>query len=171
MSSAVGHSNGSAPSFVRLSRRAFLKLTGTTVVCACGGVLGASGCAGQPASDTSAAPAGSYRVQDGRVHLVLSDVGDLLGVGGAVKFALEGPNGSQRKVIVVRPGEGDYRAFADACTHNGKELNYLHSTGLLACCGRSSRFDLSGKVLHGPAEVALAPYRVWREDGELVIEV
>lgn len=98
-------------------------------------------------------------------------MGDLLGVGGAVKLTLGGADGSQRKVIVVRPGEGDYRAFADACTHNGKELDYLHSAALLACCGKSSRFDLSGEVLQGPAEVALSCYRVWREDGELVIEV
>jgi nitrite reductase/ring-hydroxylating ferredoxin subunit len=170
MKSPVVYS-GSAQSIMSLNRRAFLKLTGTTVVCACAGVLGASGCASRPASDTPTAPAESYRIQDGRVYLAMFKVGDLLDVGGAVKFALDGADGSERKVIVVCPGEEDYRAFADACTHNGKELNYLHGAGLLACCGRSSRFDLTGEVLRGPAEVALSRYRVWRQDGELVIEV
>lgn len=154
-----------------MSRRAVLKLTGTTAVCACVGVLGTSGCSGNPTSSTPPAPAGSCRVQDGRAYLALSQVATLLGVGGAVKLTVGEANGAERKVIVVRPGETDYRAFADACTHNGKELDYLHDEGLLACCGRSSRFDLSGAVLHGPAEEPLSGYRVWRQGDELVIEI
>ena len=116
-----------------LSRRAFIKLTGTTMVCTCIGALGASGCASNPTSDTPAAPAGSYRVQDGRVYVTLSEMGTLLGVGGAVKLTLGDASGSKQRVIIVRPSETDYRVFADACTHNGKELNYLHREGLLAC--------------------------------------
>ena len=65
----------------------------------------------------------------------------------------------------------NYRAFADACTHNGKELAYLHAEALLACCGRSSRFDLMGGVVRRPAEDALTSYRVWEDGGELVIEI
>jgi nitrite reductase/ring-hydroxylating ferredoxin subunit len=109
-------------------------------------------------------------VQEGRLYVTLAGVGTLLGVGGAVKVALEEAGGSERRLIVVRPGEADYRAFADACTHNGKELNYLHGEGLLACCGRSSRFDLAGEVIQGPAEEALVRYPVRQEGGELVIE-
>ena len=154
-----------------MSRRAVLKLTGTTAVCACVGVLGTSGCAGNAASTTPAAPEESYRVQDGRAYLVLAEVGDLLGVGGAIKLTVGEANGAECKVIVVRPGEADYRAFADACTHNGKELDYLHDEGLLACCGRSSRFDLAGAVLHGPAEAPLLSYQVWHDRTELVIEL
>lgn len=154
-----------------LSRREFVKLVGTSVVCVCTGALGTSGCAGDPTATTPLAPGGSYRVQDGRVYLLLSEVGVLLGVGGAVKFTLADPDGSERKVIVVRPGEADYRAFANACTHNGKELNYLHTEGLLACCGRSSRFDLSGEVVHGPAEETLPSYPVWHEGKDLVVGI
>ncbi len=155
---------------MNLSRRAFFKRTGTLMVCMCVGGLGMSGCAGQRTSSTPPAPAGSYRLQDGRVHVTLSQVGALLGVGGAVKLTLEGEDGSERKIILVRPGQADYRAFADACTHNGKELIYLHEERLLACCGRSSRFDLAGEVNHGPAENILLSYRVDQEDGELVIK-
>jgi Rieske Fe-S protein len=154
-----------------LSRRTFIKLTGTAVVCTCASALGAGGCGGNPASSTPPAPAGSYRVQDGRVYLGLSQLGTLLGVGGAVKLTEGDVNGAGRKVIVVRPGEDDYRAFADACTHNGKELDYLHGEGLLACCGRSSRFDLAGAVIHGPAEAPLLRYRAWHEGAELIIEI
>jgi len=154
-----------------LSRRSFIKLTGTTAVCTCIGALGTVGCGGNPTSSTPPAPAGSYRVQDGRVYLALAELGGLLGVGGTVKLTVGIVNGEERKVIVVRPGEVDYRAFADACTHNGKELDYLHGEGLLACCGRSSRFDLAGAVLHGPAEDPLPSYSVWLEGAELIIEV
>jgi len=153
------------------SRRAFIKLAGTAMVCTCIGALGTSGCAGNSTSSTPHAPKGSFRVQDSRIYVSLSEVGTLLGVGGAVKFTLADGVGSERTVIVVRPGETDYRAFANACTHNGKELNYLHAERLLACCGRSSRFDLSGEVIQGPAEETLLSYRVWQEGGELVIEI
>ncbi len=156
---------------MNLSRRKFIKLTGTTVVCACAGALGISGCGGNPTSSTPSAPADSYRVQDGSVYLALSALGTLLGVGGSVKLTVAGVNGAERKLIVVRPGEADYRAFADACTHNGKELDYLHGEGLLACCGRSSRFDLAGAVTHGPAEAPLPGYQVRLEGAELVIEI
>ena len=154
-----------------LSRRSFIKLTGTTVACTCIGAMGTSGCAGSATSSVPSAPEGSFRVQVGRLRLALSEVGTLLGVGGAVKLALADPNGSERKVIVVRPGKADYRAFANACTHNGKELDYLHAEGLLACCGRSSRFDLAGEVIHGPAEHALPSYPVVREGDEMVIDI
>ena len=154
-----------------LSRRAFIKLTGTTMVCTCIGALGASGCASNPTSDTPAAPVGSYRVQDGLVYVALSEVGTLLGVGGAVKLTLEGADGSEQKVIIVRPSETNYLAFANACTHNGKELEFQPREGLLACCGRSSRFDLVGDVIKGPAENALPRYPVRQESGELVIEI
>jgi Rieske Fe-S protein len=152
-----------------LSRRSFIKLTGTTAVCTCIGALGISGCGGNPTSNTTSAPAGSYRVQDGRVYLDVSRLGTLLGVGGSVKLTVAGANGEERKLIVVRPGEADYRVFANACTHHGKELDYLHGKGLLACCGRSSRFNLAGDVLHGPAEDPLLRYQVWREGVELII--
>lgn len=156
---------------VRLSRRSFIKLAGTATVCTCIGALGTTGCASNPTSSTPPAPAGSYRVQGDRVHVSLAEVGSLLDVGGAIKFTLEGANGPEQKLIVARPAEVDFRAFADACTHNGKELNYLHAEGCLACCGRSSRFDLAGQVIHGPAEDALLSYRVWQEGNELVIEI
>jgi Rieske Fe-S protein len=80
-------------------------------------------------------------------------------------------DGTERKLIIVRPGKADYRAFADACTHNGKELNYLYGAGLLACNGRSSQFDLAGNVIRGPAEEALLKYGLWQEGRELVIEI
>jgi Rieske Fe-S protein len=154
-----------------MDRRGFIKLTGTTIVCTCFGALGTSGCAAKPASDTPSAPAGSYRINNGRVIVALPELEGLTTVGGAVKLALNGEGGSELKVIVLHSGDEDYRAFADSCTHKGKELDYLHKERKLACCGRSSQFDLAGNVIRGPAEDALLRYRLRQEGEELVIEL
>ena len=154
-----------------MNRRRFIKLTGTTVLCMCAGALGTSGCAANSTSDTPAMPTGSFRLEGGRILVGLSEVEGLGSVGGAVKLALKDEGGDELKIILVRPGDADYRAFADSCTHNGKELNYLHEERKLACCGRSSQFDLAGNVIRGPAETRLPRYRLWREDGRLVIEL
>lgn len=154
-----------------MDRRGFIKLTGATVVCMGASVLGTSGCADKPIPDTPAAPAGSYRLEDGRVIVALSGVEALQGVGGSAKFTLSDKEGSERKVIILHVADGEYRAFADSCTHNGKELNYLHAEGKLVCCGRSSQFDLGGNAIRGPAEDALLRYRLWQECEQLVIEI
>ncbi len=153
-----------------VNRREFIKLAGATAACMCAGVLGTNGCSGGSISDTPAAPVGSYSIKDGRVAVALSQVEALAPVGGAVKLAMI-VGGSDRKVIILHSAAEDYRAFADSCTHNGKELNYLHEDGKLACCGRSSQFDLDGNVLKGPADTALLQYSLWQEGEELVIEI
>ena len=156
-----------------ISRREFIKLTGTTVVCACAvGAMGTSGCtAKRGISDTPSAPEGSYRREGDGVIVALSEVDDLKAIGGAVKFTLYDEDDSELKVIVVHSGDEDYQAFADWCTHKGKELNYLHEEGKLACSGLGSQFDLAGNVVTGPAKDALLRYRLRREGEELVIEV
>ncbi len=154
-----------------INRRAFLRLTGTTAVCMCAGALGVSGCGGKPTSDTPAAPVQSYRVVDGQVIVELAAVEALAEVGSAIKLALAGQSGSEVKIIVVHVAKDHYQAYANACTHNGKELNYLHQEQKLACCGRSSQFDLAGNVVRGPAEKALLRYDTGLAGESLFIEI
>ena len=156
-----------------ISRREFIKLTGTTVVCTCvAGVLGTSGCsASRGVSDTPSAPEGSFRKEGDKVIVALSEVDDLDKVGNAIKFTLNDTDGSHLKIIVIHSQDAEYQAFADQCTHNGKELNYLHKEGMLACCGLGSEFDLEGNVVTGPAEDALLAYPLRREGEELLIKV
>jgi Rieske Fe-S protein len=155
-----------------INRREFLKLTGTTAACTCvAGLLGASGCAGNKGiSDTPSAPEGSFRREGDKVIVTLSEAGDLEKVGSAVKFTLNDQDGSHLKIIVIHTKDAGYQAFADQCTHNGKELNYSHKEGILACCGLGSEFDLGGNVVKGPAEDALLEYPLQREGEELLIE-
>ena len=153
-----------------ISRRRFIKLTGTTAVCTCvASAVALSGCS-KPVSNTTPAPEGSYRRQEDKIIVSLSEIDALREVGGAVKFTLNAKDGSELKIIVLHSGPDEYRAFADHCTHNGKELNYLHDESMLACCGLGSEFDLEGNVLEGPAEDALVAYSLRKAGEELVID-
>ena len=151
-----------------IGRRAFLKLGGSTMACACAGTVGISGCALAGAARTPAAPEGSYRREGDKVIVTLSAAGELATVGGAVRVALDG---GEVRLIVVHPEDQVYHAFADRCTHNGKELDYLHEEGEIGCRSRKSRFDLGGSLIKGPALGGLAVYPVRRQEDELVIEV
>jgi Rieske Fe-S protein len=115
------------------------------------------------------APEGSYRVEGRQVVLDVAAVDELQTVGDAVKLTVRRDASSGRKLIVLRVAENKFRAFRDVCTHNGKELNYLHDEAVLACCGLSSRFDLSGRVLEPLAEDPLTRYAVAMLGEELVI--
>lgn len=151
-----------------ISRREFMKLTGVTALCACAGV-GISGCSAG-VSNAPLAPEDSYRREADRVIISLTAADELNAVGGAVRLALGDGDGSEVKILVVHSGDDAYQAFANQCTHRGKELNYLHEKKL-QCLSRKSQFDLEGNVIKGPAESALLVYPSRREGDELVIEV
>jgi Rieske Fe-S protein len=155
---------------MKIDRRTFIKMTGATVASMCVAGMGTGGCSSKRESDTPSAPAGSYRMEDGKVLVALSEVAALQDIGGAVKFTLYSEDGSEHKFIVVNSGNEGYRTFSDRCTHNGKELVYLHGERKMACCGLGSQFDLTGRVLKGPAEDALVAYPTVRQSELLLIE-
>ena len=151
-----------------IGRRTFLKLAGSTVVCACVGAVGVSGCTGAGAGHTPAAPEGSYRREGDQVIVALSAAGELAAVGSAVRLALDE---GETRLIVVHAEEQVYRAFADRCTHNGKELDYVHERGEICCHSRKSRFDLAGSLVKGPAVSGLVAYPLHQRGDELVIAI
>jgi Rieske Fe-S protein len=154
-----------------VSRREFIKFTGITVAATCVGGIGSSGCTARGISDTPSAPVGSYRVKDANVFIALSEVAVLKQVGEAVKISLPGEDGSELKLIVLHPRNEAYLAFADRCSHKGKELNYLHEEGKLACSGLRSQFDLGGNVIRRPAEEPLQRYVVTLKREYLIIYI
>ena len=151
-----------------IGRRTFLRLAGSVTVCACTGAVGISGCALAGAAHTPLAPEGSYRREEGQVVVTLSATGDLARAGGAVRLALDE---KEVKLVVVHSRDQVYHAFADRCTHNGKELDYIHEEQEMRCRSRKSRFDLAGSLITGPAMGGLKVYPVHRQQDELVIEV
>jgi Rieske Fe-S protein len=155
---------------MKIDRRTFIKMTGATVACMCVAGMGTTGCSSKRESDTPSAPAGSCRMEEGKVLVALPEVAALQDTGGAVKFTLFDKDGSEHKFIVVHSGDQTYRAFSDRCTHKGKELIYLHGERKMACSGLGSQFDLAGRVLRGPAEDALVGYPTQHEGELLTIE-
>jgi nitrite reductase/ring-hydroxylating ferredoxin subunit len=150
-----------------------MKLTGATALCACaGGVVGISGCSGSTGvSNVPPAPVGSYRRDGDRVVVSLAGADQLNAVGGAVKFTLDGGEDAGVKIVVVHLEPGTYRAFADRCTHRGKELDYLPEGRKLQCRSGKAQFDLEGNAIRGPAESRLMVYPTRQDGEELVIEV
>ena len=76
------------------------------------------------------------------------------------------------QVLVVNTG-GTLRAMQGICSHEYFELDKGFITGdSLTCALHLSRFDLeSGEPLDPPAELPLALYPVFVEDGRIVIEI
>jgi Rieske Fe-S protein len=154
-----------------ISRREFIKLTGATALCTCAGA-GISGCSNSAGvSGIPLAPEGSYQREGDRVVVSLAAAEQLNPVGGAVRLAVDGEGEEGLKLVIIHLAGEDFRAFADSCTHNGKELNYLPGDSKLRCRSGKSHFDLEGNVLKGPAESALLVYPAYRQGDRLVLEI
>jgi nitrite reductase/ring-hydroxylating ferredoxin subunit len=124
-------------------------------------------------SKVQVAPDRSYRLQGGKIVMTLSKIDVLDRPGGAVKFAVSvKPDTDPVKILVVRPDEETFVVFEDRCTHGKRELNYRHDVKLLECSSFGhSKFDLSGKVLEGPAKGPLLLYPFERQGNELFVKV
>jgi len=72
------------------------------------------------------------------------------------------------KVMVVKLPEGGYKAISLKCTHLGVGLKE-DGSGALKCPAHGSKFDFSGKVLHGPAKNNLQVWNVTEDGDNLVI--
>lgn len=154
------------------SRRDFLKMTAATLICACAGAMGVSACSSwRETYDVASAEEGSYRCEQGRVILALKTAKGLTAVGAALRLNLGQSQASGERILVLRSGEDEYQAFADRCTHNGKELYFIPDEKMLRCYSGKSQFDLNGHVVAGPASRKLAAYPVHRSADELIIEV
>lgn len=62
-------------------------------------------------------------------------------------------------ILVIRQTATSYTALSMLCTHAGCQVN-LPSGGTIFCACHSSRFDLHGNVMSGPAPSALTNYGV-----------
>jgi nitrite reductase/ring-hydroxylating ferredoxin subunit len=155
-----------------INRRAFIKLTGATALCACVDAMGLTGCSDTARACTiPLAPEGSYRRDGDRVILSLKKAAPLTPVGGVVRCALEGDEEESAQLVVAHSAPETYQAFSNRCTHNGKALTYLPKDHKLQCRSRKAQFDLEGNVLRGPAKRALLAYPTRREGDQLVIAV
>jgi Rieske Fe-S protein len=123
-------------------------------------------------SNTAQVPVGSFRLEAGKLVLDLKKTSDLTTVGGSVKLEFSHPDdGTLTKIVLVHPESISYLAFANKCTHKGKELEYDHETRMLHCVSGHSEFDLSGRVLKGNAESSLKCFPTELEEDTLVVGI
>lgn len=152
-----------------LDRRGFLQFAALSAGCLCAGAMGLAACASwREAAEIPRAPAGSYQREEHRLRVALSAF-DEFATHGALRVALEPGEEGEEPLVILQLGAGDYRVFADGCTHKGKPLYYLAEEQALCCYSGKSRFDLEGSVLRGPAETALKRMPSWVEGDELVV--
>ena len=155
-----------------INRREFIKLTGATALCTCAGAAMLCGCSNSGGvSNIPLAPQGCYRREGDLIFISLGAAGPLNPEGGAVRVIFGGGEDAELRMVIVHAGMETYRALADRCTHNGKELDYLPEAQKLQCRSGRAQFDLDGRVLRGPAERAPQVYPTRREGNQLVIAV
>jgi len=128
---------------VALAGAAALGVAGVASLAACGSSSSA-GSATTPAASGGSAAASSPAAGGGALAK-LADVP----VGGAV--AVAGPDG--KAIIITQASAGTVTAVSALCTHAGCKV--LIQNGKLDCPCHGSVFDLSGKVLKGPAVAPL----------------
>jgi len=135
------------------TRRA-LVIGGTALI---GVVLAGVGAAFRrsPSAQPAAAPSGG----------VLTKAADVP-VGGAMP--VRDPN-TGRTDWVLQLTSGQFTAFDSTCPHQGCMVSFESAATGFACPCHGSRFDVSGKVLNGPATTGLTPVPVTVVSGEVRI--
>jgi len=143
-------------SVVTLAGAAALGVAGAGALAACGsgssggasaaGTAGAGGGAGSPAAGSS----GGGSAAGPKALAKLADVP----VGGGL--VVTGPTG--QPIVITQPSAGTVAAVSALCTHQGCKV--LLQKKQLNCPCHGSQFDLTGKVLVGPANTPLPPVAV-----------
>jgi len=75
----------------------------------------------------------------------------------------------ERRLYIVRQGSKAF-ALSAVCTHLGCMTHFDHGRQFLCPC-HGSRFDLDGKVLHGPAPRGLRRVKLEIEQGQMVVDL
>lgn len=99
----------------------------------------------------------------GKVAVGLDKAEALKTVGKGMLLRIKG-----RQVLVVRDGESTVRALDPVCTHQQCIVQWDEGKQKVVCPCHTSGFDLSGKVLEGPAPRPLRTIEA-RLDGERII--
>ena len=78
---------------------------------------------------------------------------------------------ASEKVVIGRTSEGDFHAVSAVCTHLGCSIRFetFASMSGFVCNCHSSKFDLDGLNLTGPAPTPLKSFEVVVIGGEVVL--
>lgn len=158
---------------MNIDRRYFLKIGGCAVVCSCVSAAGYRLCEAAQPFGVSTAPQvaeGSFSLEGSTLVLDLSKNPALKTPGGSVKLSAKNNAAFGTKILVLCSESGIYKAVPNKCTHGGMELEYKHAEKHIRCVSfGKSQFDLTGKVLKGPAPNPLKLYSVAMKEDKLFI--
>ena len=105
--------------------------------------------------------------ENGALRLALAHYPELTADGGSLKVV---PKGASEPIYILTLGPRRYAALSPICTHLGCTVEIEQSRLVCPCHG--SNYDREGRVLRGPAERALASYRVeLTADDVLIIDL
>ena len=111
-------------------------------------------------SNTLKAAEGSFVLEGKSLILDLSKNIILKTPGNSIKLSII-DNKIITKIMVICSDLGIYKAVPNKCTHGGMELEYKPAEKIIRCVSfGKSAFDLTGKVLKGPAPTPLTIYPV-----------
>jgi Rieske Fe-S protein len=132
-----------------VTRREFMRNAGRTALAAAVAVpfmnLESSASSGKP----------PLPMQPIDMDLTKQEFEPLAKVGGAVK--IPNPHDAHKPIIVTRTSETEVAAFSSKCTHFGCEVP-LPDNDVITCQCHGSKFDVGGKVIHGPANKPLKAF-------------
>ena len=120
-------------------------------------------------STTLKATEGSFVLEGKSLILDLSKNTTLKIHGSSIKLSVI-DNKVITKIMVICSDQGIYKAAPNKCTHGGMELEYKSAKKIIRCVSfGKSEFDLTGKVLKGPAPAPLTIYPVSVKSDKLFI--
>lgn len=123
-----------------------------------------------PSTTVSELPEVSGRVNGGELTLSIAPPSPLAAVGGAALTRAEIEAGRFVYLLVARTGAETFTALSGTCTHEGCVVSRV-SFPVFVCPCHGSRYDLTGRVVQGPAPAALPAYAATLSNGELVIRL
>lgn len=96
---------------------------------------------GETADQSTPAPAANAETQFSLPDKVLESVG-----------GFEVVENGDDKIIVARTGKTSIVACSAVCPHKGGTLTYEHESQQFFCTSHGARFEVTGKVVKGPAK-------------------
>jgi Rieske Fe-S protein len=101
-----------------------------------------------------------------KLGVSLKKVPSLAEIGGSATVKIEG-----KELLLVRDAKSSVRALSAKCTHRNCNVTYNAKSKKIECKCHGSYFDLTGKVLAGPAPAALKCYGASLSDDKIVLTV
>jgi len=119
-----------------------------TLLESCGGGSGLTGSSG----NIQGLPSITASANNGTIALAVNSSSPLASVGSAAVLQYQ-----SGYLLVARTAQGSFTALSAICTHAGCLISAMAGSDYVCTC-HGSTFDMSGKVLSGPAPISLRQY-------------